>query len=594
MNEKEFEEFIRRNPQEAMRLIVKAFNEKELLRVGNRSYINAFKYPESRFDLKDLMHNGGSLEVLKNPDMLQPLSDPGKLFTDKYVIPPSSLIFKWADKVYDKKWWGQVAGVLPDAATVIEQAINASPEGVKFLKKGVYNIESLIDIGGKDKLTLIGEGIDVTILKATSAFAGAILYGSSPVNDLTVMDMTIDANGKVDWAVSCSGDRFHFERVKMMNRRTAEANGGLYFQQPSPLHTIPFTYVRDHKFINCVFDGVDGSQTGDAVDFTYVLDLLVQGSIFRNCGANAFDALNCNRAIYRDVISHDNGYGAMIEGGVDFLIDGMVSYNNNGRGLFIATPSYSTVAADAIDRYSGVVISGGHITYYPRRFRVVNSLFYGNTGPYGTGLHVECGAPTYAVISHNIAILNDRFGFRFYGLQYSEVTHNKAINNSQDPVNDADGIAFMNDCSHIICAYNECVDDLNFQPDGSTHTQRYGILTANIAGVDYIDVLYNKLLGNVSGPYIGFQNFNGRVEGNEGYVTENGGTATLPAASTSVVVNHGCDYTPDPEDIDMHPISSLGTASYWWVDTITSTQFTIHVDAAPGVDVDFKWSVRRI
>jgi len=81
---------------------------------------------------------------------------------------------------------------------------------------------------------------------------------------------------------------------------------------------------------------------------------------------------------------------------------------------------------------------------------------------------------------------------------------------------------------------------------------------------------------------------------NIGYVTENGGTATISNGNTSIAVNHGCDYTPSAEDIDVHPIESLGSASFWWVDTITSTQFTIHVNADPGQDVDFKWSVRRI
>jgi len=85
-----------------------------------------------------------------------------------------------------------------------------------------------------------------------------------------------------------------------------------------------------------------------------------------------------------------------------------------------------------------------------------------------------------------------------------------------------------------------------------------------------------------------------RVHDNVGYVTENGGTATISNGNTSIVVNHGCDYTPSAKDIDVHPIESLGSASFWWVDTITSTQFTIHVNADPGQDVDFKWSVRRI
>jgi len=128
MKDEDFEEFIRRNPDEAMRVIVKAFKERELLKVGNRSYLNAFRYPESRFDLRDLLPNGGS--PLGNPTLGQVLTDPSKLFTDKYVIPPSSLIFKWADRIYDKKWWGQIAGGITEFATVVNNAINNIERGV--------------------------------------------------------------------------------------------------------------------------------------------------------------------------------------------------------------------------------------------------------------------------------------------------------------------------------------------------------------------------------------------------------------------------------------------------------------------------------
>jgi len=61
-----------------------------------------------------------------------------------------------------------------------------------------------------------------------------------------------------------------------------------------------------------------------------------------------------------------------------------------------------------------------------------------------------------------------------------------------------------------------------------------------------------------------------------------------------VTVTHGIEGTPDAEDIDVHPIETLNNASFWWVDTITSTTFKIKVNANPGQDVDFKWSVRRI
>lgn len=78
---------------------------------------------------------------------------------------------------------------------------------------------------------------------------------------------------------------------------------------------------------------------------------------------------------------------------------------------------------------------------------------------------------------------------------------------------------------------------------------------------------------------------------NHGYWTENQGTDTVTNGSTSVTVTHGLDYTPSTEEIQVCPTETLGAASYWYVDTITSTQFNINVDVDPTKDVTFGWSV---
>lgn len=83
------------------------------------------------------------------------------------------------------------------------------------------------------------------------------------------------------------------------------------------------------------------------------------------------------------------------------------------------------------------------------------------------------------------------------------------------------------------------------------------------------------------------------IKRNTGFVTENSGTATLLNGNTAIIVNHGCNYTPSAGDIQVHPIETLTNADFWWVDTITATQFTIHTDQDPGADVDFAWSVDR-
>ena len=79
------------------------------------------------------------------------------------------------------------------------------------------------------------------------------------------------------------------------------------------------------------------------------------------------------------------------------------------------------------------------------------------------------------------------------------------------------------------------------------------------------------------------------IRNNVNFVTENSGTATLLNGATSIDVDHGLDVTPSAGDIMVTPAGSLGSASFFYIDTYTATQFTIHVDVDPGANVDFAW-----
>jgi parallel beta-helix repeat protein len=154
--------------EELVRRIVRALKEKELLKIGNRSYINAFRYPESRFDTKDLLFDGGSL------DMLQPLRDPSKTMTDQVLILPSQLIFQLAGKTYSKSGMpeiaGQVAGGLTDAVTVINNAITSTYNaggGIVHLKPATYVCNSRLYMN--NNVELEGEGYG-TILRAKDGY----------------------------------------------------------------------------------------------------------------------------------------------------------------------------------------------------------------------------------------------------------------------------------------------------------------------------------------------------------------------------------------------------------------------------------------
>lgn len=80
-----------------------------------------------------------------------------------------------------------------------------------------------------------------------------------------------------------------------------------------------------------------------------------------------------------------------------------------------------------------------------------------------------------------------------------------------------------------------------------------------------------------------------QIRSNYGFTTESFGTATLVNGQTSIVVTHGLDVTPSAGDIVITPIEAWGNMTQFWIDTYTSTQFTIHANIDPGQDVDFAW-----
>lgn len=74
---------------------------------------------------------------------------------------------------------------------------------------------------------------------------------------------------------------------------------------------------------------------------------------------------------------------------------------------------------------------------------------------------------------------------------------------------------------------------------------------------------------------------------------ENRGTATVAAAASSAVVTHGLGRTPGVDEIAVLPGGDIAPATYWWVDTITSTQFTIRTNAGVTAATTFGWRVAR-
>ena len=72
----------------------------------------------------------------------------------------------------------------------------------------------------------------------------------------------------------------------------------------------------------------------------------------------------------------------------------------------------------------------------------------------------------------------------------------------------------------------------------------------------------------------------------------NSGQAVIANGTTSIAVNHGLGRTPTSSEISVvpivNPVADIGTI---WVDTVTSTQFTINVESDPGGNTTFGWHI---
>jgi len=113
----------------------------------------------------------------------------------------------------------------------------------------------------------------------------------------------------------------------------------------------------------------------------------------------------------------------------------------------------------------------------------------------------------------------------------------------------------------------------------------------NVAAANLI-VTENHLTANTIGQ-VRDNSVSTLIRNNKGFVTEKGGVATILSGTTSIVVNHGLDVTPNPSDTKIvmseSPTNDPGNT---FVNNFTSTQFTINSRNDPGAsNLDFGWQV---
>lgn len=261
---------------------------------------------------------------------------------------------------------------------------------------------------------------------------------------------------------------------------------------------------------------------------------------------------------------YENGEDGIYSRGNGVLITGNNIYSNNMSAT-------ANVSGLRLENCSDVLVAGNMIT---------------NTAGESTqdhGVFVQSGANRIQITGNQISN-NNANGLLSQGNNL-QIRGNTVFNNNQG------GYAKYNSSQGIrIEGNNNTVQSNEVFDDQALAMQTFGILATTTATGSLIED--NVIRGNAFGAVTDLSG-HAMIRRNSGYVTESNGTATIAANATSVSVDHGLSSLPSIAEIQVTPLSNMGAAANFWVNDVTESQFTVHVNKAPGVAIMFAWSVIR-
>lgn len=432
-------------------------------------------------------------------------------------------------------------------------------------------------------------------LWADSPFAVTIKLKDSTVADLSTESSLMAAIGKTDITVRHLG----LDGNKA-NNDTTNKGGGIAFNNCDRV-------VVEGCFVtNIPRDGiVVRAPTGNNVDIRLVNNLIT------NCGAASmtvggegiivvegeFVVISGNicrgnllRGIEIEILStviknffvsnnicDGNARGIGINGAVQGAVVGNIVSDNTEFGI--------DIRASATAR---LTVTGNYITNSTDGIFVKTSSFLSLLSNQidSCGNNIRLETATSIIIDGNLLDLADNDGLEFTAGTNSGIIISdnivKRSNQSETSKDNINGIG-----TNITISGNQV-------QKGGGAGARYGI---NIgSGSSTVIIKDNDLTAAGATANINDAGTGTRINGNRGFVTEISGTGSVASGATSATVTHGLDITPTAEQITVigkeNPTNDVGNI---WVDTITSTQFTVNVRNDPGAsNWDFGWRVNEV
>ena len=249
---------------------------------------------------------------------------------------------------------------------------------------------------------------------------------------------------------------------------------------------------------------------------------------------------------------------------------------------------------------------------------------------YGLGIHLHSHVENTTVKSN--VVEDCRVGAKLVNAHYTDIIANRFANNTEGDILDTDGSStsvkiadnYCINCQktsiETCCKYGKIVGNYIKNPGNGTNDTYYGIYYRDRYYVDiknntidsdatnkprygiylsgdwahHVIVKYNRIFGYAttaigkSATFGSSGSGGNEISNNEGYVTENSGSATISNGNTSVTVSHGLVSTPS--NIQLTGTHSEVKDAY--VTNVGSTSFEIHVDSAVSADRTVYWKAR--
>ena len=387
-----------------------------------------------------------------------------------------------------------------NASAVIQATIDAlTSGGTIFIRGGVYGITQIIGIS-HDGISLIGEGMDVTVLRDMSGLSPII--GTNSKSHVRIEDMTLDGNAistavlDIACAEGQEAEDIIIRRVKCKND-SPDTNGFLFaiwdrnsdYANPKLKHV----WVED-----CIFE--DSPSTNiDRIAVSYSKDVTFKNCVFRNIARVVYGCFRSHDVTFENCRFENitNVYSLAIAGE---RVKVTKCFFYNCRGLRIEAVSSDYPATDILiegctfrDAPDWYAIDINGRTSSAENIRIIGNYFINvKVGIFcGGNPSGETGTTRGVVIEGNVFENNTEASIVLYCYAEKCTVKGNIIKNSNSV-----GISVKN-C--ITTPLNHVIEGNIIWDDRATPNMEYGIyLYASADPLSYVKILNNYVKNSAS------------------------------------------------------------------------------------------------